>query len=95
MKMIQWGLALFIVAIGGVATVLISLENGLAGSITGLLVALCCVPLLFATRRSAQSLDGSAASSTGLGLTAAALRQGRAISRLDDGEISGAGGRSL
>lgn len=94
MKMVQWGLALFIVAIGGTATVLIFLESGLAGTVTGLLVAICSFPLLFAAK-SAQRLDQEMKNGTGLGVTAAVLRQGRAISRLDDGEVSGAGGRSL
>ncbi|MDF1687131.1 MAG: hypothetical protein P1U50_10115 [Parvibaculaceae bacterium] len=95
MKMIRWGLALFIVAIGGIATVLVSLENSLAGTVTGLLVILCSGPLLFATRKSELGSAPPASNGTSLGVTAAAMRQGRAIARLDDGEISGAAGRSL
>ena len=94
MRIVQWGFALGIVAIGGIVTVLIFLENGLAGTITGILVLLCSFPLLLATKtkeRTNQNWEDG----KNLGITAAAIRQGRAISRLDDGEISGAGGRSL
>lgn len=94
MKMIQWGLALFIVAVGGIASALVFLENGLAGTITALLVLICALPLLFAAK-AAGRLDQDMKNGASLGVTAAILRQGRAISRLDDGEISGAGGRSL
>lgn len=95
MKMMRWGIALFIVAIGGIATLLISLENGLAGSVTGLLVMLCSVPLLFATRKAVLRHGRPLPSGAGIGVTLAAMRQGRAISRLDDGEISGARGQTL
>lgn len=94
MKIVQWGLALGIVAIGGIATVLIFLENGLAGTITGIMVLLCSLPLLLATKAK-EHTDRKMENGGNLGITAAALRQGRAVARLDDGEISGAGGRSV
>ncbi|MBV1934349.1 MAG: hypothetical protein KUG59_06650 [Parvibaculaceae bacterium] len=94
MRIVQWGFALGIVAIGGIVTVLIFLENGLAGTITGIMVLLCSFPLLLATKAKERT-DRNIENGKNIGITAAALRQGRAISRLDDGEISGAGGRSL
>lgn len=94
MRIVQWGFALGIVAIGGIVTVLIFLENGLAGTITGIMVLLCSFPLLFAAKGKKHS-KRDRENGKNIGVTVAALRHGRAISRLDDGEISGAGGRSL
>lgn len=94
MRLVQWGLALGITAIGGIATVLIFLENSLAGTVTGIMVLLCTFPLLFSAKGKDYS-NQDKQNRKSIGVTVAALRHGRAISRLDDGEISGAGGRSL